>query len=74
MALWLIIIIVSGAFIGATLTLHAVAQCKQTSELMLEHYRNLLAEARREKEKQKQKEEKEEKHDGAAEPPASTDV
>ena len=48
MALWLIIviIIVGSAFIGAALTVHAAAKCKQTSGRMLEQYRDLLAVAR----------------------------
>ena len=79
MALWLIIVIIVGsAFIGAALTLHAAAECKQTSGRMLEQYRDLLAEVRQgneEKEEKKEKEKKKEKKadgDRAAKPPAST--
>jgi hypothetical protein len=67
MAVWLIIT-VGSALIGATLTLHAVARCKQTSGNMLEHYRELLAEARRAKEEEEQQDEEDE---GIAEPPSS---
>jgi hypothetical protein len=79
MALWLIIIIMVGsAFIGAALTLHTAAKCKQTSGRMLEQYRDLLAEARQaneEKEEKKEKE-KEKKADGvrAIKPLPSTGV
>ena len=74
MALWLIIIIiiVGSAFIGAALTLHAAAECKQASGRMLEQYRNLLAEARQGNEEKEK--EKEADGDGAAKPPASTGV
>ncbi len=81
MALWLIIIIiiVGSAFIGAALTLHAAAECKQASGRMLEQYRDLLTEARQgneEKEEKKEKKKKEKKKeadgDGATKPPAST--
>ena len=78
MALWLIIIIimVGSAFIGAALTLHTAAKCKQTSGHMLEQYRDLLAEARQGNEEKEEKKEKEKKPDGkgAAKPPASTGV
>jgi len=84
MALWLIIviIIVGSAFIGAALTLHAAAECKQTSGRMLEQYGDLLAEVRQgneEKEEKKEKEKekgKEKKADGvgAIKPLPSTGV
>ena len=69
MALWLIITI-GGALIGAALTMQAAAQCKQASGSMLQHYRELLAEARHEKEK---REEKEKDGDGTIEPPDGTE-
>ena len=72
MALWLIIVIIVGsAFIGAALTVHAAAKCKQTSGRMLEQYRDLLAEARQGNE---EKEKKKKDGDRVAKPLPSTGV
>lgn len=76
MALWLIIVIIVGsAFIGAALTVHAAAKCKQTSGRMLEQYRDLLAEARQgNEEKEEEKEKKKKDGDRVAKPLPSTGV
>ena len=76
MALWLIIVIIVGsAFIGAALTVHAAAKCKQTSGRMLEQYRDLLAEARQgNEEKVEEKEKKKKDGDRVAKPLPSTGV
>jgi hypothetical protein len=53
MPLWLVIVMV-GTFAGAAVTVHAVARSKRVTEQMLQQYRDLLAEARRDMEKRQE--------------------